>query len=129
MAEAPGVLAWAVRGAQRYLEDGELRMPGEVRDAIDRYRVENDPIGMFLLEQCTLGNELTVNRSAFRQTLEQWGRGNVGWRKAPSTQKIAAYLETKHGIFVEKGADNTHNYVGVELNEAELIGTMGGMMT
>lgn len=136
MDEAPGVLAWAVRGAQKYLEDGGLQMPKVVRDAIDRYRVENDPIGMFLLEQCTLrggqeptDQELTVNRSAFRQALEQWGRGNVGWRKAPSTQKIAAYLETKHGVFVEKGADNTHNYVGVELNEAEILGTMNGMMS
>ena len=130
MAEAAGVLAWAVRGAQKYLAGGGLQMPTEVREAIDRYRVENDPIGMFILEQCTLGNELTVDRSAFRQALEQWGRTNVGWRKAPSTQKIASYLEVKHGIFVERGGSGSHDYVGVELREDDHInGTMEGMMS
>ena len=85
MAEAPGVLRWAVEGARKYLEDG-LAMPKEVRKAIDSYRAENDPIGMFIVEQCTMGNELEVSRTRFRQALEQWGRGIVGWRKAPSSQ-------------------------------------------
>jgi putative DNA primase/helicase len=128
MAEAPGVLAWAVRGARQYLENG-LQMPDIVNEAVDRYRTENDPIGMFIREQCTLNKELTTTRTGFRSALEQWGRGIVGWRKAPSTQKIAAYLEAKHGIYVDVvGGDNVHSYVGLALNTELSSGTMEDML-
>jgi putative DNA primase/helicase len=128
LGEAAGVLAWAVRGAQDYLENG-LRMPDAVREAVDNYRSENDPIGMFIREQCVLGKDYETTRTGFRSALEQWGKGIVGWRKAPSTQKIATYLETKHGVYVNPGGGNIHTYAGIALKNEVESGTMENMLS
>lgn len=52
-AEAPGILAWAVRGCQAWLNHGDLITPAAVQKATDDYRLESDVIGQFL-EECTI---------------------------------------------------------------------------
>ena len=43
-AELPGILAWIVRGAARWLAEG-LDRPPEVQAATNEYQAESDPLG------------------------------------------------------------------------------------
>lgn len=47
--EAPGILAWLVRGALLWQQDG-LRIPDRVDNATNEYRSEEDQLGLFLSE-------------------------------------------------------------------------------
>jgi putative DNA primase/helicase len=47
--EAPGILAWLVRGALLWQKDG-LRIPDRVHQATTEYRTEEDQLGRFLSE-------------------------------------------------------------------------------
>jgi putative DNA primase/helicase len=47
MAEAPGILAWIVSGAEEYIESG-LTDPEGVKAATAQYQAESDPIGGFI---------------------------------------------------------------------------------
>lgn len=57
-AEKAGVLAWMVRGAIDYLENG-LRPPVAVIEATEEYRQDSDPIGDFIRNGCEITGELT----------------------------------------------------------------------
>ena len=49
LAEAPGILAWAVRGAVRYAEQGTVHpLPKTVTRETTAYRADEDPLGGFL---------------------------------------------------------------------------------
>ncbi len=52
-AELPGILAWAIQGCLAWQRDG-LSPPAEVRAATAAYRDEQDPLGGWLGECCTL---------------------------------------------------------------------------
>lgn len=53
------ILAWAVEGCMRWLEEG-LAPPEAVRIATAEYREESDLLGKFLIEQCEQHSELTA---------------------------------------------------------------------
>ena len=51
MAELPGILAWAVRGLQELVQDGEFVIPASSEAAKVRYMVESDDARLFFDEQ------------------------------------------------------------------------------
>ena len=51
--EAPGILAWTVRGCLAWQADG-LGMPSAVKAATQAYREESDPLSEFLDEECII---------------------------------------------------------------------------
>jgi P4 family phage/plasmid primase-like protien len=53
-AELPGVLAWIVEGARQWHTDGGLKPPAVVLAAGADYRTEQDRIGEFVRDCCTL---------------------------------------------------------------------------
>ncbi len=53
MAEAPGILAWAVRGCVAWLEDG-LGEPPEIGQAGVEWREHDDPLKDFLEDSCEI---------------------------------------------------------------------------
>jgi putative DNA primase/helicase len=54
LAELPGVLAWIVRGARRYLAEG-LDPPDAIEDATESYRDDENAVGRFITERCEIG--------------------------------------------------------------------------
>ena len=56
--EAPGILAWMVRGCLDYLNNG-LGEPATVRAATIEYRTESDPMREFLTTECVVTGEET----------------------------------------------------------------------
>lgn len=52
LAEAAGILKWAVEGAIDFLNSGGLLPPRDILDATQEYREEEDPIGSFIRNAC-----------------------------------------------------------------------------
>jgi putative DNA primase/helicase len=57
LAEAEGVLAWAVEGAIEWRLNS-LGKPSEVRSANDEWKSENDQLGHFIEDCCAVGRSL-----------------------------------------------------------------------
>lgn len=68
--EAPGILAWTVEGARRFLEEG-FDPPDTVRAATDRYRIEEDVVGRFVDEVLKIVDGWTWS-SDIRDALDRW---------------------------------------------------------
>jgi putative DNA primase/helicase len=71
-AELPGILAWCVRGCQKWQKEG-LKPPAEVRAATQAYRDEQDVLGEFLAECCDRHPELRVKASTLYAAFKAWG--------------------------------------------------------
>jgi putative DNA primase/helicase len=69
--EAPGILAWIVRGALAWQRDG-LGDTAKVRAATTAYKIESDRLGPFFGECCTFGPDNRVSRVALRAAYESW---------------------------------------------------------
>jgi putative DNA primase/helicase len=74
-AESEGILAWAVKGFQQWLQEG-LNPPQIIRDATEAYFTTNDHIGEFLEERTVrVSGEKTPIRMVF-DSYEQWTRAS-----------------------------------------------------
>ena len=90
LAEAEGILAWAVAGARRWYEGGRrLPCPEEVKNAGEEYRADMDSVGTYLKERCEFGGSFTVGSSelysAYRRAAERAGERPMS-HKAFSTR-------------------------------------------
>jgi putative DNA primase/helicase len=74
-AEAPGILAWAVRGCLEWHERG-LVLPDIVQEATGEYRNSMDTINMFIEECCVLGEGFEVNGATLFNRYREWAKDN-----------------------------------------------------
>jgi len=74
-AEAPGILAWLVRGCLAWQRDG-LNPPPAVKAATDEYREEEDAVGQFLAECCLLRPGARVDAGDLYSAFDRWAREN-----------------------------------------------------
>ena len=70
-AEAPGILAWCVRGALAWQRDG-LQAPALVTDATKEYERDSDAIGDFLAEACELEPAAEVGAKDLFEHYKSW---------------------------------------------------------
>jgi putative DNA primase/helicase len=119
MAEAPGILAWGVRGAVRWYQSGKrLPRPAEVQAAVDEYRFEMDAVGQFLSECCIKGAEHTIGSSVLYRAYHRWAVAR-GERKPMTQAAFSLRLKGRSGIRIRH--TSTGNLVdGVALITEEL---------
>ena len=102
-AEAPGVLAWLVRGAVAWRRDG-LRPPESVRLATEAYRTDEDTVGQFLEEACIEERNASVKASDLYRAYAAWSE-SYGMRPMSNTafgRRISSRYtkeKTRKGIF------------------------------
>jgi putative DNA primase/helicase len=116
LAEAPGILAWAVQGATRWLEHG-LDVPEPVRAATDDYRGQEDHVGRFVADCCVIGDDVgehvEVPAAALRQTYEAWcaAQGERPW----TAKAVGAELSRRGLDRYRAGRTKTWTWIGVGL--------------
>jgi putative DNA primase/helicase len=71
LAEAEGILAWAVAGAKLWFESG-LNKPDEVAAACNEWRSEVDQLGQFIDECCIVGEGFTVLAGTLFAQYKRW---------------------------------------------------------
>ncbi len=107
-AEYPGILAWAMRGCREWLEHG-LDDPEEVRQATETYQREQDALGGFLSEHCTIAEYAKVKASALLQAYQAW-TGD----KSMTPQGFRIRLQDK-GFDSKRGTGGHYYYHGIGL--------------
>jgi putative DNA primase/helicase len=91
-AEAPGILAWAVRGCLEWQACG-LNPPAVVLGATQTYRMESDPLREFLEDRCIQGPTEVVTAAELREAYVAWARKNGEARiltRAEFTRRLEA---------------------------------------
>ena len=83
LAEAEGILAWAVAGAVRWHREG-LGKPPEVEQAGAAWRMESDQTARFIEACCVVGQFCSVRARVLYQTYRKWAE-EVGERAQPET--------------------------------------------
>ena len=74
----PSILAWALEGAVNFARNGyQLQTPDVVEEVTEAYRGQEDWVGNFLAECCTLGPGVWVPSSELYQRYRQWAE-NAG---------------------------------------------------
>ncbi len=112
LAELPGILTWAVRGAVIWRDYG-MGSPQVVRTATDTYQAESDPLGDFLEACCVLGEPYSVQASQLYRAYEEWARGEgLGDRERLTATMFGKRMSTR---FTKKPRKEGKVYLGIGL--------------
>jgi putative DNA primase/helicase len=99
--ELPGILAWAVAGCLEWQRDG-LGNPEPVQAATAAYRDEQDVLGTWVVERCTLGLNCRGKRSELYASYVAWCEGN-GHRPANDTRFGMAMTARRFERYLNNG--------------------------
>jgi len=108
-AEAEGILAWCVAGAQRVVM-GEPDLPERVRLARDEYQSEQDTLQQFIDSECTIIPEIRCGKTQLYNAFKAWNGG-----RAESQKKFTQQLQ-KRGFQESRGHGGHKTWVGIGLN-------------
>ncbi len=111
--EAPGILAWAVRGCGEYLRRG-LDPPAIVADAVEDYRRESDPLGDFLAARCTESPNYATPGSNLYHEYQDWAKA-AGLRER-DTLSMTAFGRRMGARFKKERTRSGAVYHGVGLS-------------
>jgi putative DNA primase/helicase len=109
--EAPGILAWAVRGCLRWQKDG-LGEPPAVASATAAYREESDHVGEFIEDCCIEEPGATVTSGELWERYKSWTVDNQ--EAVLSRQTFSERLE-KRCFQRHRGHGGIRRWVGLRL--------------
>jgi putative DNA primase/helicase len=81
--ELPGILNWALAGCREWRDSG-LGAPAAVEEATAAYRAEQDMVGAFVADRCTLDPQGGVASNALYTVYSAWCEGNGTFRLNPN---------------------------------------------
>lgn len=127
LCELPGVLLWALAGLDRLVENGgRFTEPESAQDAMELYRAQSSPVGMFLSEWCELDPDASTTKEALYDAWKAWckdaGRDHPGTLAGLSRNLFAA----GKGIKASKprvGGRQVPSFMGVRLTVERQPGT------
>ena len=93
--ELPGVLAWAIAGAQDWLARGGLDEPAAVRGAVTAYRTETDTVELWINDACATGSDLWAPVRVLHKDYSTWAT-TYGASTMPATQFGKRLAEKDH---------------------------------
>jgi putative DNA primase/helicase len=100
--EAPGILAWCVRGCIDW-QAGGLREPDEVWAVTKKYREEMDILGAYLDEMCLLEKNHTVPKKDLYESYVRWlkeaGEFVVSHTKLTSQLKDRGFVDDRNAYY------------------------------
>jgi putative DNA primase/helicase len=113
LGEAPGILSWAVDGAQQWFEHG-LAKPAEVETANDNWRSESDPISRFFADRIIPGGQ--VSSTALYDAYAHWANveGEETCIYRAFTAKLASLVANRSDIS-KKRTNEGAAYSGISL--------------
>jgi putative DNA primase/helicase len=113
LAEAEGILAWAVEGARLWYENG-LQKPAAVEEANQKWRAESDTLGQFIAERCVMGPECRVLSGSLYSAYQQWATAS-GEKRLLNTRAFSAKV-------IDRGIQKAHTNRGEEYRGVKLLG-------
>jgi len=101
IAETAGIFNWLLAGCIEWQQQG-LRVPQKLLMAAQGYRDENDYVGSWLQERCSLVNNVPVQQSRAWEDYCDWARGDheaiqITKKSFTATLKLRGYGSNKTG--------------------------------
>ena len=112
-AEYTGILNWIVQGAIMWQQEG-LEDPEAVRQVIENYRAEMDPLDAFLEECCTTGQNYSIKAREMYDAYHEWAKESEEYKM--SMTKFGREMSKK--LLRVKKRDGWY-YVGLKLKEPD----------
>lgn len=112
-AEYTGILNWIVQGAIMWQQEG-LEDPEAVRQVIENYRAEMDPLDAFLEECCTTGQNYSIKAREMYDAYHEWAKESEEYKM--SLNKFGREMSKK--LLRVKRRDGWY-YVGLKLKEPD----------
>lgn len=119
IAEATGVLVWAVRGCLAWQAHG-LNPPPAVLDAVEEYLEDADPLADFITEKCATGREQVTTAKVLHLAYREWC--DQGGEQPLSRRDFAACLRAR-GFEPHKGGKGTRLWRGIALSFTQVVPT------
>jgi putative DNA primase/helicase len=113
-AEAPGVLAWLVRGCLAWQAEG-LETPAEVCAAGAEYRAEMDVLGEFIDDQCLVGLGYSATAGDLYKAYGEWAEAAGMKEREQLKQRTFGICLSERGFKRDKGAGGVRLWRGVGL--------------
>ncbi|HAV3281118.1 phage/plasmid primase, P4 family [Acinetobacter baumannii] len=112
--ELPGVLAWLVRGAIEYQQEG-LNPPEKTKRARDEYRDEMDLLKDWISECCEVGDPETVSElsSKLWESWQEYASKKGELRYIPTSRSLGRRLSSK--FKTAKGANGARKMLGIRV--------------
>jgi putative DNA primase/helicase len=110
MEEAPGILAWAVRGAVEWYRSG-LGTADAVSEATANYRDESDLLGPFLDARCEFKPNATISRKCMTTMYAEWCQ--TQGEEPLKTPTFYRLLQDREGIMAFK-SDGERGFKGIK---------------
>jgi putative DNA primase/helicase len=118
LAEAPGILAWAVRGALMWQREGLGEPPATVREATEAYRCESDPVEEFIAECCVVSPTAMVTAGGMWEFYQAWEKENQ-LSSSLSRRAFSHRLEAKGFRKKKCGHQSTWTWLGISLRNVQ----------
>ena len=112
-AEYTGILNWIVQGAIMWQQEG-LEDPEAVKQVIETYRAEMDPLDAFLEECCTTGQNYSIKAREMYDAYHKWAKESEEYKM--SLNKFGREMSKK--LLRVKKRDGWY-YVGLKLKEPD----------
>lgn len=100
-AEAPGILAWALKGLAEYQKIG-LNEPEAVKNSTSEYREEQDVVGQFLNAKCIMRHDGKAAGRALYQGYRQYA-AESGEREPMTEKRFSQCLVGRPGLQKARG--------------------------
>ncbi|MHA3063105.1 phage/plasmid primase, P4 family [Acinetobacter sp. ANC 4641] len=117
LAELPGVLAWLVRGALEYQEQG-LDEPKKTKQARDEYRDEMDLLKDWISECCEVGDPETISDLSANlwDSWQQYALRKGELRYIPTARSLGRRLSARFST--AKGKNGARKMLGIRVRES-----------
>lgn len=113
LAEAPGILAWAVKGCLLWQQEG-LEVPLAVAEATAAYRDESDHLSQFIEDCCVVGPDAESLSSVLWHSYQDWVKRN---EEVPLTRLAFSDRLKKRGFKADRsGHGGQRGWVGIGVN-------------
>lgn len=111
-AEAVGILAWMVRGAVAWYQQGLEPLPERVQRNHSEYKGSQDIVGEFLEDCFDLEAEVTLDKKVFQEAFNEWGK-TYNYRLST---KALTQVMAERGYKLDKSGARRY-YTGLKLIE------------
>lgn len=117
-AERPGILAGLVKACLTWQSYGDLAEPDEVREAVQYYRDQMDPLKEFMEARCVVAPGATATAAELYRVYGAWAEEELQKRERLTKRMFGLALGEK-GFRNGKGAAGVRLWRGIGLRETE----------
>ncbi len=113
----PNILAWMVKGCLEWQQNGRLKRPTVIKEAVSEYQRDEDSVGDFIEQCCVVGPNLKVKAADVYSVFEKWWSENVS-KRVPLKKRFGQWFG-KRFERVKKGI-NWYHGVGLLQDDEDL---------